>query len=564
MGPILRTLALAAIALAVVLVGTAGPAPGQPVTDILLAAEPGESWLHTNGNWAGHRYSTLTQLNPSNVKSLKLAWLYSTGGKTDAQNTPLYHDGLVYFAQDNIVYALDARSGRRAWKYEHKLPEDWGGYNVPFITGKHRGLAIYGEHIYFLSNDAKLHAIHYKTGQVKFVKAYPDFPYPKDFAKSQDANGYATTVGPTAIPGQIILPMNGTDFGGLPGYVIGVDPNTGDMKWKANMIPGPNEEGYDTWPPGSHEWGGAGPWITGAWDPELKMYYTGTANAYPWNPKTRGGGGMDNLGAAGVVAVNTETGKTVWRYTAVPGDPWDYDTPQTPMVVSIDGRKTVVHPNKTGYIHYLAPETGKFLRAVPFADKITWIKGYDANGRPVGQIDLPIEGGPKVEMWPSLTGGVNMFPAAYNPQTGYVYLPAVNTGMKYFYEDIKILSNVRHFGANWEFIWGYEVNLAKDVKTGAEAWRDQKSKHGYAGGMLTTAGNLVFYTSQNGAFQATNATTGEILYTFNLGTTAYAGPITFMVDGKQCVVQPVGGTPAKFGYQEHNMEHGGLVAAFCL
>ena len=127
-----------------------------------------------------------------------------------------------------------------------------------------------------------------------------------------------------------------------------------------------------------------------------------------------------------------------------------------------------------------------------------------------------------------------------------------------------LISNVRHFGANWDFIWGYEVNLAKDVTTGREVWRDQKSKDGYAGGMLTTAGNLTFYTSQNGAFQAVNATTGEILYTFNLGTTAFAGPITFSVDGKQCVVQPAGGTPAKFGYQEHNMEHGGLVAAFCL
>ncbi|PYM07851.1 MAG: PQQ-dependent dehydrogenase, methanol/ethanol family, partial [Candidatus Rokuibacteriota bacterium] len=140
-----------------------------------------------------------------------------------------------------------------------------------------------------------------------------------------------------------------------------------------------------------------------------------------------------------------------------------------------------------------------------------------------------------------------MYPSAYSPKTGYVYLPAINAGMQYFFEDIKVISNVRHFGANQDFIWGYEVELAKDVKSGREVWRDQKSKSGYAGGMLATAGNLVFYTSQGGVFHATNATTGEILYTFNLGTTAYSGPITFMVDGKQCVAQVVGGSPAKFG-----------------
>ncbi|PYM82245.1 MAG: hypothetical protein DME09_14875 [Candidatus Rokuibacteriota bacterium] len=564
-----RILTMGGIALSLLVGAFAGGALAQgtqgqgAVTDAMLAADPGAAWIHANGNWAGQRYSTLTQLNPDNAKNLKVAWLFSTGAKNDAQNTPLYFDGLVYVAQDNTVFALDARSGKRVWKYQHKLPDDWGGYNVPFITGKHRGLAIYGDYVYFLSNDAKLHAIHYKTGAAKFVTDFPGFQYPKDFAKAQDSTGYATTVGPLAIPGTIIVPMNGTDFGGLPGYVLGVNPENGKIKWKANMIPAADEPGYDTWPPGSQEHGGAGPWITGSWDPELKMYFTGTANAYEWNPKNRGGGKMDNLGAAGIVAVNTETGKTEWRYTAVPGDPWDFDTPQTPMIITIEGRKTVVQPNKTGFIHYLDPKTGKFLRALPFADKITWIKDYDTTGRPVGQVDIPAQGAPAIEMWPSLLGGVNMYPSAYNQKTGLIYLPAVNAGMKYGFEEIKVISNVRHFGAYQEFLWGYEVDQARDIRSGREIWRNQQDKHGYAGGMLTTAGNLTFYTTQAGIFNATNATTGEVLYTFNLGTTAKSGPITFMVDGKQCVVQEVGGVPG-FGYEEHRVEFGGMVAAFCL
>ena len=177
------------------------------VTHSALLADAQWSWLHTNGNLAGHRYSVLTQLNPSNAADLNVAWIFAPGGETDAQNTPLYHDGIVYFAQDNKVFAIDARSGSRIWKYEHELPETFGGYNVDFITGKHRGLAIYSDYIYFLSNDAKLHAIHYKTGEAKFVKQY--LTYPEDFDKAEDGDstGYATTVGPMAIPGgQIIVP----------------------------------------------------------------------------------------------------------------------------------------------------------------------------------------------------------------------------------------------------------------------------------------------------------------------------------------------------------------------
>ncbi len=551
-----------AIAIAALAGGAALAAGG--VTDAMLAADAGESWLHTNGNYGAHRYSTLTQINTSNAANLKVAWVFSLGGKNDAQCTPLYHDGLVYVAQDNKVLALDAGSGRSVWRYEHKLPDDWGGYNVPFITGKHRGLAIYGENIYFLSNDAKLHAINYKSGKAAFVKDYgPDgFPYPKDFAKAKDATGYAITVGPMAIPGTIIVPMNGTDFGGLPGYVLGVDPANGNVKWKAAMIPGPGEPGADSWPGDSAKFGGAGPWITGSWDPDLKMYYTGTANAYEWNPKNRGGGKMDNVGAASIVAVDTDSGKVPWRYVTVPGDPWDFDVPQTPMVINMDGKKTVVHPNKTGYIHYVDAKTGKFIKADLFVDKINWIKGYDASGRPVDVIGMPKEGGDPVEVWPSLLGGVNMYPNAYNPRTGLLYLAATNSGMKYGFEEIKVISNVRHFGAYQEFIWGYEVNQAWNPKTGKEVWRDQKSKPGYAGGMLTTAGNLTIYTTQGGVFQATNASTGEILFSKSMGTTAKAGPITFSLNGKQMIVQALGGLPG-FGRDEaHGLEFGSLVVAF--
>ncbi len=561
----MRHLKLKGVVAALAVAGFASLAQAGPVTDRMLAAEAGDAWLHANGNWAGTRYSTLSQINSRNAKNLKVAWTTSVGGKTDTQATPIFHDGLLFLPQDNKVFAIRAEDGGIAWKYEHTLPEDWGGYNVPFFTGKHRGVAISGNYVFFLSNDNKLHALDYKTGKAAFVKDYQDegFPYPKDFSQAGDSNGYVSTVGPLAINGAILLPLNATDTGGLPGYVVGVSPADGSVMWKANMIPGPGEDGYDTWPPGSHEYGGAGPWIVGSYDPDLKMYYTGTANAYEWNPRNRGGGEMDNVGAASVVAVNTTDGSVAWRYVGVPGDPWDYDIPSTPMVVEIDGKKTIVQPNKTGYIHHLDAKTGKFLKADLFVDKINWIKGYDKNGRPIGQIPLPEEGGDPVEVWPSLLGGVNMYPSAYNPKTGLVYLPATESGMMYGFEEIKIISNVRHFGAYQEFIWEDEVDKAVDLKTGKEVWRDrQVGKPGYAGGMLTTAGNITVYTTQGGTFKVMDAKSGKELYSLNLNIPAKSGPLTFKHKGKQYIVQALG-SQAQFGRDEIlGTEFGSAIVAF--
>lgn len=561
----MRHLKLRGVVAALAVAGFATLAYAGPVTDRDLAKDAGNEWLHANGNWAGTRYSTLSQINSRNAKNLKVAWMTSVGAKTDSQATPIFHDGLLFFPQDNKVFALSADDGSIVWKYEHTLPEDWGGYNVPFFTGKHRGVAISGNYVFFLSNDNKLHALDYKTGEAAFVKDYQEegFQYPKDFSQAGDSNGYISTVGPLAIPGAILLPMNATDTGGLPGYVVGVSPADGSVLWKANMIPGPGEEGYDTWPPGSHEFGGAGPWIVGSYDPELNMYYTGTANAYEWNPKNRGGGEMDNVGAASIVAVNTDDGSVAWRYVGVPGDPWDFDLPQTPMVIDIDGRKTIVQPNKTGYIHHLDAKTGEFLKADLFIDRINWISGYGSDGRPQDMIALPEEGGDPVLVEPGLLGGVNMYPSAYNPKTGLVYLPAAESAMMYGFEEIKIISNVRHFGAYQEFEWGDEVDKAVNVKTGKEVWRDtQVGKPGYAGGMLTTAGNITVYTTQDDTFKVVNAKTGKELYSKDLNIAAKSGAMTFKHNGKQYIVQALG-SMAQFGRDEIlGLEYGHAIVAF--
>ncbi len=174
------------IAASIALAGMAGWVQAGPGHRRMLGAEAGESWLHTNGNYGGHRFSTLTAINASNAKDLKLAWTFSPGGKTDAQATPSYHDGLLYFPQDNKVFAIDARHRpASSGSTSHKLPDDWGGYNVSFFTGKHRGVAIYGDNVYFLSNDAKLHAIDYEDRQGQVGQVLRRVPLSEGLRQSQ-------------------------------------------------------------------------------------------------------------------------------------------------------------------------------------------------------------------------------------------------------------------------------------------------------------------------------------------------------------------------------------------
>jgi PQQ-dependent dehydrogenase (methanol/ethanol family) len=533
-----------------------------------LAKQAGADWLHINGDWAGTRFSTLDQINASNAGQLQVKWIYSIGGETDAQATPLAREGMLYLPQDNKVHAVDGKTGARVWKYDWELPEDWGGQFIPFFTGKHRGVAIHGDNIYFVSNECSLIALNYKTGEEVFSLKI-DRPYPKDFDKAADGNGYFCTSGPLATADQIIVPMNATDTGGLQGYLQAHSPVDGKQLWAANMIPGPGEPGADTWPGDSRTYGGAGPWIVGSYDPETKLYYTGTANAYPWNPYTerqgRGGGDMANEGAAAIVAVDTASGKVAWRYTVVPGDPWDYDAMQTPILTTIDGKKVLVQANKTGFMHYVDAKTGKFLQAPRIADKINWAKGYTPDGAPMWDMPIPPEG-EQVEVWPSLLGAVNMYPAALNPNTGMIYLPRRENGMTYILEKVQIKSNVRNLGSTFEIMkGGSQVASAHGLKDGAEKWRLSVNKDGYSGGMLTTAGGLTIFAEQGGTVNVTNAETGAVLYTFNANSASKSGPMTYVVDGKQYIAFAFGGLPTFGSAPDDNpVNHASIMVAFGL
>jgi alcohol dehydrogenase (cytochrome c) len=231
------------------------------------------------------------------------------------------------------------------------------------------------------------------------------------------------------------------------------------------------------------------------------------------------------------------------------------------MLFTIDGRRTVIQPNKTCFIHYLDARDGTFLQAPRFCDKITWADGYDRKGEPIWSQPVPKEG-ETIELWPSMLGGVNLYPSAINPRTGMLYLAAQEVGIAWSYEKIQVTSNVQSLGVSYEILsGGREVDKAVDLRTGAEIWRHDANKAGYAGGMLTTAGGLAIWATQGGELTVADATNGKVLWQLNANTTAKSGPITYMVDGQQQITFALGGSGGFGSVADDwkNTNHGSMV-----
>ena len=512
------------------------------VSDSDLAEAAGAEWLHNHGSWDGSRYSTLDEINADNAGELKLAWTLSTGTTGNQQATPIFHDGILYFPiHGQTVLAVDARSGKEVWRYKHELPENYGGFVPNFLGQISKGVAIYKDRILFYTNDSKLVALHYKTGDKLYDVQVRPYVHVNEAGEEQ--LGYYSTLAPLVVPGLVLLGQSHGEQGGSPAYLDAVNPMTGEIVWSANVIPQEGEEGHDTWYGDSAETGGAPLWINGTYDAETNLTYWGTGNAYPWNATERRGPNMDmdNIGAAGIMAVDVSNGNVEWRTQLVPGDNWDFDTMAPPIVADVDGRKTLIQPNKTGFIHYLDARSGECFRSVQFIENITWAEGYDENCRPVGEMAPPEVGGDPILKCPSLMGGVNLYPSAYNPQTGMVYMPARDMCDKWGYDEIVEIGGVKSMGASTEMQPGNEINTAFNVSSGAEVWRDEAADDGFAGGMLTTAGNITVYGSSNGDINVVNATTGENLWTFPANITHKAGAMTYELDGKQYFAQLSGG-----------------------
>ncbi|MFI5093457.1 MAG: PQQ-dependent dehydrogenase, methanol/ethanol family [Candidatus Acidiferrum sp.] len=480
--------------------------------------EPG-NWLTYSRDLLGHRYSPLNEITTENVGALKVKWALQLPNER-SEVSPIVVDNVMYVTGPNWAAALDVHTGRRLWSWNRAIPEDY--HNIGFGRVS-RGPAVLDDKLYVATLDCYLVALDLKSGAERWSSKVGDYKL-----------GYSMTVAPLAIEGKIVVGVSGGEAG-IRGFVDAYNAKTGKQSWRFWTIPGPGEPGHETWADGSWKTGGGPTWVTGAYDPELKLVYWGVGNPSPdWNGDARRG---DDLYTCSFVALDGETGKLRWHFQFTPHDTHDWDAAHTPVLfdAKIDGRerKLIASANRNAFYYVLDRETGEFIAGRPYA-KETWASGLDAKGRPIMLADSePTEKGALI--WPNLNGATVWFSPSYSPQTGLFYVAVREIGSVYFKRESEYKPGTFYAGGGEDELppddaWG-EIR-ALDAKTGETQWNFKLHSPPWAG-VLSTAGGLVFSGSDEGNFYALDARTGKALWDFQTGGAIAANPISFTVDGKQ-------------------------------
>jgi PQQ-dependent dehydrogenase (methanol/ethanol family) len=539
----MKTFAIRLVVSALVLVGLASPA----------AAQTGAAWAVYGGDNANTRYSTLNQINAANVGRLKVAWALQLGSLRSQESTPILVGDLLYVTSSHgpkNVFAADARTGEVRWRYSPEVPAGIDQYACCDVNN--RGVAHANGKIFVGRLDGHLVALDARTG--------------KELWKSQvidHTSGSVITSPPMVVKNLVITGFGGGEYG-VRGYITAFDQATGREVWKLYTVPGPGEPGNDTWKGDSWKFGGGVAWHIGSYDPALNLLYYGTSNPSPWGAAIRGNDSSNidpysNLYTASTLAINPDTGKIVWHYQTTPHDAWDYDGVNELVLVDLDikGQKTPValKADRNGFFYVLDRRNGKLLSAEKFID-LNWAKSIDmTTGRPVENADKrPRLGFKAKDICPNLIGGKNWMPMSYSFQTGLVYVPTMNLCM-----DLEGAQPQYKRGA---FYLAVEFDLGKSGPGGhlgeVIAWDPVKQQKVwgnkdellYMGGMLSTAGGLVFHGDLKGWFKALDAKTGRALWQFNTGSGVSAAPMTYELAGKQYVAVVSGRTfaiPPFFG-----------------
>jgi len=500
----------------------------------------------------GQRYSPLKKINTDTVKDMRTAWVFSLGGEKQRgqESQPLIKDGVMYVTGSySRVFAIDARTGDELWQYDARLPDGI----MPCCDVINRGVALYGDLVIFATLDAKLVALHKDTGKVVWKKKVEDYKA-----------GYSITAAPIVVKGKVITGVAGGEFG-IVGKVRAYDANNGKIVWERPTVEGhmgyiwengkkidngiSGGEAGQTWPGDSWKTGGAAPWLGGTYDADVDLLFFGTGNPASWNSYTRPG---DNYFSSSRLAINPDNGKIVWHFQTTPNDAWDYDGVSELISFNYkqDGKtiKAAATADKNGFFYVLNRENGDFIRGFPFVDKITWASGLDKKtGRPI-YVDENRPGNPtdskdgkkgtSVLAAPSFLGAKNWMPMAYNKDTELFYVPSNEMEMNLWNEPGTYKKGAAYISAgftlkpiNEDYVGALK---AIDPKTGKEIWRYKNSAPLW-GGVLTTAGNLVFFGTPEGYLLGLNAKSGEVEFKFNTGSGVIGSPVTWEMDGEQYV-----------------------------
>ncbi len=553
------------------------------VTDAMIEKNSDKSVLSWGMGQQGQRFSELTQINTKTVKQLVPAWSFSFGGEKQRgqESQPLIHDGKMFVTGSySRIFALDLKTGAKLWKYEHRLPDGI----MPCCDVVNRGAALYDNLVIFGTLDAQLVALDQTTGKVVWKEKIDDY-----------AAGYSMTAAPLIAKGLLLTGVSGGEFG-VVGRVEARNPRTGELVWMRPMVEGHMGYKYDndgkatengisgttnkTWPGDLWKTGGAATWLGGTYDATTGLAYFGTGNPSPWNSHLRPG---DNLYSASTVALDIQTGQIKWSYQTTPHDGWDFDGVNEFVTFDMDGKRVGGKADRNGFFYVMDAKTGKLENAFPFVKKITWASSIDLKtGRPVlnpaGYPGDPTKGedgkkGATVFAAPGFLGGKNQMPMAYSPKTRLFYVPANEWGMDIWNEPVTYKKGAAYLGAGFTIKPNFDDYIgamrAVDPKTGKIVW-EVKNNAPLWGGVMATAGDLVFYGTPEGYLKAVDAKSGKEMWKFQTGSGVVAPPVTWQDGDTQyvAVVSGWGGAVPLWGGEVAKkvnfLEQGGSVWVFKL
>jgi alcohol dehydrogenase (cytochrome c) len=515
---------------AAVIAGMPVIAGAQTIEDLKNDAATPDDVLTLGMGWDQTRYSPLEQINAKNVGRLVPVWNYSLGDNRGQEAQPIVHNGVMYVTTHDATHAIDVKTGKNLWVNKIEYPPETPRIVCCGIVN--RGAAVLEGRLFRVTLDGNVIAISMETGEELWRSA----------AASID-DGYSMTLAPLVTPAAVITGVSGGEYG-TRGFIDGWDPATGRHLWRKYVIPGPGEEGNETWPGDTWKHGGAPTWITGSYDPELNLVYWGTGNGGPWNAEFRKG---DNLYITSTLAMRPETGEIVWHYQYSPNDPYDYDEVGenilTDMMIDGQNRKVMIHVGRNGFIYVLDRTNGELLRANQYVKHLNWADGIDMKtGRPIdSEITKKMRAGEEIVVWPGAFGGKNWFPASYSPKTGLVYSNTLEIGMGYKPVEPKLVKATFYVGIDLSKALFYVKEGEKhsylrgiDPLTGKAKWEVGFDVANWSGTMAT-GGDLVFTGAQTGEFMAFDANTGDKLWQFQTGSGIIGQPVTYTIDGVQYI-----------------------------
>ncbi len=537
---------------------------GRQLAELALTADQDlDTWALHGRTYDEQRFSPLDQIHKSNVDQLGVAWALDIPSPNGLVSTPIIVDGIIYLsAPFSVIHAIDAASGELLWTYDPKVKLNLS-VTASWVSRWNRGVAVADGKVIVGTGDCRLVAIDAKDGSPAW-----------DVKACDSSAGYGITGAPRLGNGMVFIGNAAADFG-LRGYVSAFDVETGEQLWRFYTVPRDPALGQEseilemavkTWSGDIwHQFGGgASVWDSMTYDEELNRLYVGTDSALPWDTGYRNEEELDNLFTNSIIALDADSGEYIWHYQTVPADKWDYNAAAHMILADLElegqTRKVLMQAPKNGFFYVLDRKNGKLLSANNFTT-VTWASHIDLEtGRPVVNPEARYTHNESGETfaYPYIWGGHNWHPMSYNPETGLVYIPAMD--VKGVFRKLPAIDKGFSLQTNPYGTGNGKVTkndilgklVAWDPVTQSARW-SQDHRLPWNGGVLSTEGGLVFQGNAEGMFNAYAADDGELLWSIKTGSAIQAPPVTVRINGEQLVIIPIGwGGPQRLWIPSQN------------